>query len=218
MVADIRTVLAAIGAERCLVAGWSGGGPHALACAARLEAAAAALVIASFAPYGAEGLESIADLDEDNVTEYEAALPGEDRLRSDFVAREEMHRKPRGRHRLLTRALLDDVDKAVLSESRVRRGPGLRFREGLRTGVDGWLDDGLAFNKPWGFDCKEISAPTMIWHGSADLKVPFAHGQWLASHVPGASAHLEHGEGHLSIGLSALERMLDELVSAGSGG
>jgi hypothetical protein len=45
--------------------------------------------------------------------------------------------------------------------------------------------------------------------------VPFAHGEWLASHVPGVSAHLEQGEGHLSIGLGAIDRMLDELIEAG---
>jgi hypothetical protein len=56
----------------------------------------------------------------------------------------------------------------------------------------------------------------MIWQGSADLMVPFSHGQWLASQLPDASAHLEEGEGHLSVGLGALDRMLDELVSAGS--
>jgi pimeloyl-ACP methyl ester carboxylesterase len=56
--------------------------------------------------------------------------------------------------------------------------------------------------------------PTMIWQGSADLMVPFSHGQWLASQLPGASAHLEEGEGHLSVGLGAFDRMLDELVGA----
>jgi hypothetical protein len=54
----------------------------------------------------------------------------------------------------------------------------------------------------------------MIWQGSADLMVPISHGQWLASRVPGASAHLEPGEGHLSVALGAIDRMLDELVAA----
>jgi hypothetical protein len=57
----------------------------------------------------------------------------------------------------------------------------------------------------------------MIWQGSADLMVPFAHGQWLATHVPGATAHLENGEGHLSIGIGALDSMIDELVGASAG-
>jgi pimeloyl-ACP methyl ester carboxylesterase len=57
VVADTRAVLAAIGAERCVVSGWSGGGPHALACAARLEQAAAVRLIGSVAPYEADGLD-----------------------------------------------------------------------------------------------------------------------------------------------------------------
>ncbi len=36
VVADTRAALDAVGADRCYVAGWSGVGPHALACGARL--------------------------------------------------------------------------------------------------------------------------------------------------------------------------------------
>jgi hypothetical protein len=53
----------------------------------------------------------------------------------------------------------------------------------------------------------------MVWQGSEDLMVPFSHDHWLAGHVPGVSAHLEEGEGHLSICLGALDRMLDELIA-----
>ena len=73
---------------------------------------------------------------------------------------------------------------------------------------------GYAFTKAWGFELNEISIPVMIWQGSSDLMVPFAHGEWLASQIPHASGHLEPGEGHLSISLGAIDRMLDELVSA----
>jgi hypothetical protein len=90
-----------------------------------------------------------------------------------------------------------------------------QFHEALRTGVDGWLDDDLAVTKPWGFGLDEISIPIIVWQGSADLMVPFAHGQWLSSRLRGVSAHLEQGEGHLSVGLGALDQMLDELVKAG---
>ena len=70
----------------------------------------------------------------------------------------------------------------------------------------------FAFVAPWGFDLAEIQVPTMVWQGSEDLMVPFDHGRWLAAHLPGASVHLEMGEGHLSIGIGAVGRMLDELV------
>jgi pimeloyl-ACP methyl ester carboxylesterase len=79
--------------------------------------------------------------------------------------------------------------------------------------VDGWVDDDLAFTEPWGFSLDEISAPTFLWQGSADLMVPFAHGQWLAAHIRGVTPHLLAGEGHLSVTVGALGQMLDELVT-----
>src|SRR5262249_59076209 len=79
--ADIAAVLAAIGAGRCLVVGGSGGGPHALACAARLAAAAAVLVLACPAPYDAGGLDWMAGMGGDNITEFSAAARAGDNLR-----------------------------------------------------------------------------------------------------------------------------------------
>ncbi len=91
------------------------------------------------------------------------------------------------------------------------------FHEALRLGVDGWLDDDLAFVQPWGFALNDIVVPTMLWQGSEDLMAPIAHGRWLAQHIPGVVAHLEEGEGHLSIAISAVDRMLGELVAAAHG-
>ena len=214
--ADTAAVLASIGAERCLVAGWSGGGPHALACGARLDAATAVLVIAGIAPYGAEGLDWMSGMGEENIVEFSAAARGEDELRPHLLAEREKLKDITAAGLVSSmQTLLPDVDKAVLT-GEFGEDLAASFREAVRTGVEGYLDDELAFTSPWGFGLDEISAPVMIWQGSADLMVPFAHGQWLASRLPGASAHLEEGEGHLSVGLGALDRMLDELVNAGS--
>jgi len=214
VVADTKAVLATIGAERCVVGGWSGGGPHALACAARLDETAAVLLIASVAPYEAGGLDWMAGMGEENVTEFEAAVQGEGRLRPYLEEMREHLRDVTAAGIVASLgSVLPDADRAVLTDE-FGEDMAANFREAVRIGVDGWLDDDLAWVKPWGFDLGEISIPTMIWQGSADLMVPFAHGQWLSSQLPHASVHLEAGEGHLSIGLGALDRMLDELVEA----
>jgi pimeloyl-ACP methyl ester carboxylesterase len=213
--ADTVAVLTAIGAERCLIAGWSGGGPHALACGARLGAAAAVLVIAGVAPYPAAGLDWMAGMGEENVVEFSTALRGEAELRP-YLLREAEPLKEITAAQIIASldTLLPDVDRAVVT-GEFGDDMAAGFREAVRTGVDGWLDDDLAFTRGWGFGLEEISVPAMIWQGSADLMAPFAHGQWLAAQLPGASVHLEEGDGHLSVGIGALDRMLDELVRAG---
>jgi pimeloyl-ACP methyl ester carboxylesterase len=111
--------------------------------------------------------------------------------------------------------LLPEVDRAVFTDE-FGEDLAANFNEGLRLGVDGWLDDDLAFTLPWGFDIADVAVPTFLWQGSEDLMVPFAHGQWLAEQIPGVTAHLLDGEGHLSIGVGALDSMLDELVAVRS--
>ncbi|HTZ91313.1 MAG TPA: alpha/beta hydrolase [Streptosporangiaceae bacterium] len=217
VVADTEAVLAALGADHCLTMGWSGGGPHTLACGARLGAALAVLVVAGVAPYEADGLDWMAGMGDENVVEFSAALQGEDQLRPYLLEEGEQLRDIRADDIVASmHSLLPDVDRAALT-GEFGEDIAAAFREAVRTGVDGWLDDDLAFAKPWGFSLAEISAPTMIWQGSADLMVPFAHGQWLAAQLPAVTAHLEEGEGHLSVGLGKLDAMLDELVAAAGG-
>jgi pimeloyl-ACP methyl ester carboxylesterase len=214
VVEDTQAILTYLGIDRCLVAGWSGGGPHALASAARLRGVKGALIIAGVAPSSAEGLDWMAGMGEDNVVEFGAAIEGAHRLRP-YLEKASDEMKDVTVEALISSmdSLLPDVDRAVLTDE---FGEDLltSFREGLRIGVDGWLEDDLAFVTPWGFDLEEIRVPTMVWQGSEDLMVPFDHGRWLAAHIPDALVHLEMGEGHLSIGIGAIDRMLEELASA----
>lgn len=185
VVADMSAVLDALGAKRCFVAGWSGGGPHALACAARLEAAEAVLVIAGVAPSEGASLDWMAGMGADNVAEFGAAWQGEGTLRS-FLdpVREQLKDVTVADIIASLSSVLPDVDRAALS-GEFGEDMAVAFHEGLRLSIDGWLDDDLAFTKPWGFALDEIAKPVMIWQGSADLMVPFTHGQWLASRRTG---------------------------------
>jgi pimeloyl-ACP methyl ester carboxylesterase len=62
----------------------------------------------------------------------------------------------------------------------------------------------------------EVAVPTLLWQGTEDRMVPLGHGKWLAEQIPGVVAHLEHGEGHLSIGIGGIDRIFQELIAAAS--
>jgi pimeloyl-ACP methyl ester carboxylesterase len=213
VVPDVEAILDHLGAERCLVAGWSGGGPHALATGARLrDRVAGVLCMAGVAPWDADGLDFLAGMGEQNVDEFGVAADGEGPLRAYLDAAAVGLRDPSPADVIRSMSsLLPAIDVATLTDE-FGDDCAAGFAEALRTGVDGWLDDDLAFTRDWGFGLDEIAVPSFIWQGSEDLMVPFAHGRWLAAHVPDAVVHLEEGQGHLSIALGALDRMLDELV------
>lgn len=213
VVADTGELLAWLGVDHCVTSGASGGGPHALACAARLRGVAGCLVIAGVAPYDAAGLDWLDAMGRENLHEFAAAVQGEESLRRYLGALEGDFRSisPEGIIEAMS-SVLPDVDRAALTGEYafdVAKG----FHEALATGVDGWLDDDLAFVRPWGFDLAEVITPTMVWQGDLDLMVPFAHGRWLAGALPHAINHLVGGEGHLSIAQGAIDTMLDELVA-----
>ena len=211
--ADTAEVLDWLGSTRCVTAGWSGGGPHALACAARLEAVVGVLVIAGVAPYDSKDLNFLDGMGDGNIEEFSAALAGEGPLRA-YLEPDLEHYRTITPEQIVTSlaSVLPEVDKVVLNGD-IGLDLATQFHAAFMNGLDGIIDDDIAFTEPWGFALEEVRVPTMIWQGDLDLMVPFAHGQWLASRLPHASAHLESGEGHLSIGVGSLEQMLDELVA-----
>jgi len=212
---DVAAVLDRLGAPRCLVMGVSGGGPHALATAALLpDRVAGVCSVAGVGPWGVDDLDFLAGMGEENVEEFGLALRGEAALRPWMDTEREglAGTDPAGLVRALS-TLLPDVDRAALT-GEYGEDIVTMMDEALRTGVDGWLDDDLALTAPWGFDPASITVPAFVWQGDADLMVPAAHGRWLARHLPTAVAHLEAGQGHLSIAVGAVDRMLDELVTA----
>jgi pimeloyl-ACP methyl ester carboxylesterase len=85
--------------------------------------------------------------------------------------------------------------------------------EGLADGVDGWVDDDLAFVRPWGFDAAEIECPVLVLQGRQDLMVPFAHGEWLARTIPGAEARLSETDGHLTLFANHTSSLHDWLLA-----
>ena len=216
--ADAAALADHLGAERFLTAGWSGGGPHALACAALLpERVLSCATIAGVAPWDAQALDWIAGMGETNQIEYpQAARDPDEHLRWMQPQREWL--AAADTELVLTEigSVISEVDEASL-DGDLGEMLAASFREAARNGIWGWYDDDIAYTRPWGFELPSIRVPVSIWQGGQDLMVPFAHGEWLASHVPGARAHLYPEHGHLSLAVSSFGLILDDLLgSAGS--
>ena len=214
---DVAAVLDALGLDTFVTAGWSGGGPHALACAALLPGRClAAASIAGVAPHDATGLDWTAGMGPENVAEFGAAARGSAAL-TEFLDREavSLGTVTGAGVAAALGGLIADTDRAVLTGAFADH-LAAGVRASVRTGIAGWRDDDLAFVADWGFCVSgEGGEPVAIWQGDQDRMVPFAHGQWLAANIPGAQAHLLPGEGHLTISVSGIGRILDDLLDLG---
>jgi pimeloyl-ACP methyl ester carboxylesterase len=209
---DLAAILDYLHVDRFVAAGWSGGGPHALACGALLAPrCSGVLCLAGIAPLlDAEqaGLDWYDGMGPENHEEFRAALAGESRLREYLEPERDDFVSITGAQIAETLGgLVDDADKAVLS-GEYADDYAASFREGLRLSADGWVDDDLAFIRDWGFDLAEVAVPVSLWQGTDDRMVPFAHGGFLAERLPRVRAHLLDGEGHLSVVLGMFEQMV----------
>lgn len=204
-----------LGASSFYVAGWSGGGPAALACAALLPGRVrSCIVLAGSSPGEEVGPEWLAWHDEGYAEELRAFAAGSpEAFRG--VYEEAATSLAALRPENLATGELPDVDRDAFA-----RRPDLAdalvdsFRRALAGGVDGWMDDAVASARPWGFHVGDIRVPVTIRHGELDTLVRVEHGRWLAGHVPGARAQILPGHAHTSI-VEPFDPAIDALLERG---
>lgn len=198
--ADVRSIADVLGVNRLGVWGFSGGGPHALACAALLPDLVVAVgSLAAIAPYGAPGLDYFAGMGEENVDDIKLMLADEPAARAKAID---------DRERLLALSaedmakafptLLSAVDAAAVTAG-MAEYLWQSGQIGLASSDQGWWDDGKAHLQPWGFAFESTRVPVQLWHGRHDRFVPFRHGEWLAGKIPRVEAHLTDDDGHLTL-------------------
>jgi pimeloyl-ACP methyl ester carboxylesterase len=197
---DVAAIADSLGIARFGVSGISGGGPHALACAALLpDRVVACAAIASPAPYDAEGLDWAEGRGEMNTVEIEILAQGAD-AHIGWLKEQGDGMLAGGPDDLRAglETLLSDVDRAALTDE-LAADLFLSFSRGLEPGVEGWHDESVSSFEPWGVDLASISVPVRVRHGEQDRFVPVSHGHWLAARIPGVDARFSPEHGHVSL-------------------
>jgi pimeloyl-ACP methyl ester carboxylesterase len=200
VVADITAIADELELERLSTWGLSGGGPHALACAALFdERLVAAATLAGVGPWDVEGLDWLAGMGEGNLREFDLVLAGEASLRPAIERdRRELLEATAEQLRDAMAPHLSPTDSAALTDDLAVYFHG-NAEHGLAPGADGWIDDNLAFVSRWGFEPSAIARPVLVVQGGDDLMVPRQHGEWLAATIPGAESRIDDAHGHLTL-------------------
>jgi pimeloyl-ACP methyl ester carboxylesterase len=223
--ADVAALADALGIDEFGVLGRSGGGSHALACAALLpDRVTSAAALVGLAPRHADGLDWFAGMGAGNVLEYAAAWrAADDEARPDaatalagLLAERTESLTSLAFLRTTLDAEVPDNDRAVLDDPGIRTQLAENFAEavgdernlavvpagpdGTRSGgrsvLVGWLDDTLAASHDWGFRVEDIDVPVLLWHGEDDPYSPVAHSRWLAGRIAGSTLVVESDAAH----------------------
>lgn len=196
---DVEAIVDALGVDRFATLGASGGGPHALACAALLPGrVTAAATLAGIAPLF---------VDEDH---WFTGMQAPSALRAATVslaAREEYAKVD-----TFDPESFLPVDYETLRDEWASLGDD--SGRAAAAGSRGLIDDDVAFVTPWGFDPAAITVPVLIAQGGLDRVVPAAHGFWLHDRIPDSEFWERAEAGHISI-LRELPAVLDWLVARG---
>jgi len=181
--AGLVAVLDALGAASVVSVGASGGGPHALACAAAMpELVRRVVTFASPAPFTGDdawfaGMQAPGGL--------RSAVEGEDSRRR-FAETDEFDPEQ-----------FVDADVAALEGEWASLGADAGAAGA--DGPEGLIDDDLAFTRPWGFTLAEVSASVLLVQGERDRVIPPAHARMLEAALPHATLDLHADDGHVSV-------------------
>ncbi|WP_405581785.1 alpha/beta fold hydrolase [Streptomyces sp. NBC_01092] len=206
--ADVEAIADQLNLGPFSVLGRSGGGPHALACAALLpDRVASAAVLVSIAPPDADGLDWFEGMAPSNVIAYKAARAALrdgseeclERLKANLASNADAIRdKPESLLGLLTPEM-PTADKAVVGHGGIRGLLLANYETSVVRSSFGWLDDVLSFRRDWGFEPgKIVEVPLLLWHGEHDTFSPVGHFRWLAERIPSATAVLKPGAAHFA--------------------
>ncbi len=204
--ADVAYLAQQLGLTKFSVLGWSLGGPYSLACAYSIphmiHRAGTVGCIAPLSWAGSlSGLGLLADrllIACTRVAPY--LVPAMLHLSKMLPARTVKE--------CLLKELKSPADVEIVKALSVSDATDF-FREALRPGVEGTVDDYRTISFDWPFSIEKIQAPVNLWHGEEDTIVPISHGRYLQEHIPAAKLTVVPNEGHF-----LLHRHISDVLQA----
>jgi len=205
---DVRQLSAHLGLRKFAVLGISGGGPYAVACAARIpEQLSSTLLVCSMAP--ADAPEATAGMVALNrwLLSMARRYPRVAYCVAGICLRAIWRRGEQPLPKQIEKRL-PPADREALTSSVLREALSASSSEALRGGVRGAAADGLLYGRPWGFSLRDIRSSVFVWHGEKDVIVPATMGHYLADSIPGCKAWFYPEDGHFSLPFTLLEEIL----------
>ena len=117
------------------------------------------------------------------------------------------------RLRPLLLKLLQPCDADVLRDSAAFEIFFESQRQAWRGSAHGVMADAQIYAEPWGFRLEEIRVPVRLWHGKADRSFSFLLAEQVASRLPNCRAHFVENEGHYSLPIRHVRKILADLKS-----
>lgn len=171
-----------------------------------------AITLAGVGEWGNPDLDFLNGMGPENHEEFGAALQGEESIESWMKINAGAFKNVQGSDLIESfGGLIGDADKKALTPQ-VADLDAASYRRALSVSYFGWLDDDLAFVKPFGFKLSEISKPVYVWQGDDDFMVPRAHSEWLAKHITTAKLNFLPGHGHISLGESYRTEIIAQAI------
>jgi pimeloyl-ACP methyl ester carboxylesterase len=187
----------AIGLRRFAVLGYSGGGPHAVAAAARLgDRVTATVVASSMGEIGTDAtIEDFAATD----ARFLRLAPRRPHLAAAVLrlASVAVRLAPAAAMRE-ARKELGAADSLALDALGDARSFTTLLVDAVRGGAHGVVDDHATLARPWEVDAATITSPVTILHGDGDALVPLRHAEALHARIAGSRLWVVPGEGHLA--------------------
>jgi len=193
---DVKELAEFLKLDKFSVAGVSGGGSHALACAHELSGRINnVFLLSSSAPGTIKGATKGMALGNKLGFFLNRYSPG----LASWLVNAQVKSATSDPDAFMDAMIqqLAEPDRKLLAKDFIRDAVQQDVVEAFSQGGDGMIADNLAFSGDWGFQVADVKNPVYLWHGMKDNLVTENMARYLAKTIPNCTATFVHNAAHL---------------------